>query len=579
MKKMHWSSIVGRGLFALICIVALLCGDVAYAKDENIKVSNKEYLVNINNSERVYMCNDKAVSGKVGSKVFITYTVDQVSENDVFRSGVCAAEEKENPAPFSGVGKFYYSKRVNLYDPGWTYVYRMERTENGFEYHAARMKDDVTETIFFSAETSASAMDPFKYYGILFECQGELSAILTHVRCYDENGKDLGVYFNHPSGMVSTLMDVHYPVGSKYSFEIAKGNSVAISNKYPTDSEVIYIEFEVEDVKDDKTTQHGFLCSWRPTDTHPHANNNGVILWQKQDKDAKNKLMLTEGTKYFACLTKRDGQFQAILQCTKNGKTETIPFTGKSVSEGMQYYSLWFGEGEFSAKFQNVKCYDKDGNSLGIQVNKQNVQVSHIGESENYDQAKAVYYCKETKDIIVLSDDKKAVKQFGEKKEECSYKIMDDDNLILLTKDGKESYDYAWLQMIDEDGNRYDRLKDKKVTFVNGADKKVVMATAETGYKVAEPEKPTKEGNTFKGWFLSDDEAFDFDAIVTEAFTVYAKWQDAEGREYLAVDGEADGINTDYAMIITLAAVAAVAVISVTAVCLIARRKKHGSTN
>ena len=60
-----------------------------------------------------------------------------------------------------------------------------------------------------------------------------------------------------------------------------------------------------------------------------------------------------------------------------------------------------------------------------------------------------------------------------------------------------------------------------------------------TGYIVQKPKDPVLKDCTFKGWCMADGTEYDFESIVTESKTLYAKWSDGAGVEYIA-DG--DGI-------------------------------------
>lgn len=580
-----------RGMAMLLCLVTCfsLCPGQAVLAEEEVKMTDKEYLVNLSEAGRLFISNEKKVSGEIGTKVFLTYTVEEVSGNPIYRNGILAVNDNINIAPDSGRGKYCYSKpseasNDNLFQAGYTYVYRMERTEEGFEYHCAKMKDDQTISISFGGENEGSATDPYNYYGIFYTCrEGGVTAVLNHVRCYDEKGNNLGVTFNDPSGMTNELMDVHPIIDSKYNFTVDNLNQLAISNKYPTDSEVVYMEYEVADVKKDGTYQQGLLASWRPKDEYPHANSNGVILWKKLEKEDANKLLLQEGARYFICFVKKNDAFYGIAQCTKNGKTENYTFSQKSCSKGYQYFSIWFsGESAqdgITASFKNMKCYDAKGNSLGIQTNNTSVQISHVGRQEDYTEAKAVYYCKENGEFIVLEDDNKAVKQMGEVKEECKYEIVDDDVLTLVFPEGKETYDYVRLYLSDEADNKYIRMKNVKVRFVTGEDTIEAQATADNGYRVIEPEQPSKTDNVFKGWYYSNGEAFDFDTVLTESVTLYAKWQGGDGVEYLAVQEADAGAGIMDARVIAIMAAGMILVASAIVCYWILRRKRQHGKN
>ena len=54
---------------------------------------------------------------------------------------------------------------------------------------------------------------------------------------------------------------------------------------------------------------------------------------------------------------------------------------------------------------------------------------------------------------------------------------------------------------------------------------------------VNEPSKPSREGYTFKGWFIGENE-FDFDTLITEAITLTAHWEETEPGDEVEVTTE-----------------------------------------
>jgi len=65
------------------------------------------------------------------------------------------------------------------------------------------------------------------------------------------------------------------------------------------------------------------------------------------------------------------------------------------------------------------------------------------------------------------------------------------------------------------------------VTFkTNGGKEEIKAQTVESGKKATKPADPTKDGNTFAGWFSDKalTKAYDFSTPVTDNITVYAKW-------------------------------------------------------
>jgi len=70
-----------------------------------------------------------------------------------------------------------------------------------------------------------------------------------------------------------------------------------------------------------------------------------------------------------------------------------------------------------------------------------------------------------------------------------------------------------------------ERTYEYTVTFdVNGGTA-VPAQTVLEGEKAEEPEKPTREGYEFAGWFVNDEE-FDFDTEITQNIEIYAKWNE-----------------------------------------------------
>lgn len=581
--KQKWKRCMGL----LVCIM-MFCGSLTVnAEDKQIKISNKEYLVSLLDANSIFISNDKPVSGEVGSKVFLTYTVEKVTKNVATQNGVAGTMDHTEGYPYLKNGRLDYVAKSVLFEEGYTYVYRFERTAEGFTYQCAKLKGEKAVNIIFSTVAKNGDSDAYKYYGIWTDGVGDagISAMLNHVRCYDENGNDLGVHFNRSTGMIqdeaNTKLDVHLTVNTKYSFEIDKFDTLAISNKYPTKSDTVYMEYEVSDVKADYTIQQGVIVTKAPGEIYPFAGENGQLTFKTYEKEETNKPLLRNGAKYFICFSKNAEGYEAIIQCTQNGVTETFSFPWQTgnYNKDFQYFSLWLGDGPestFSAKFKNFKCYDAEGNSLGVQLRKKDVVIHMSGEVEDYSKSKAVYYCKDNNEFIVLSDDNKAVKHIGDKKEDATYKILNKNELYLVFKDGKETYNYTSLLIKDEKENTYKRMKDSTVTFVTGEEVKEVKVDAASGYRVSEPEVPTKENNTFKGWYLSDDTAFDFETVVTESITLYAKWEDGDGNEYLA-QTLADDVIDSSMMIAIAGSVVLLAGFATGCVILVRKGKKHGN--
>ena len=579
-----------RGICALLCTI-LLCSSVipVHAEKEVGKISDKEYAVILNDAFAMFLSNEKPVSGEIGSKVFLTYTVEKVVKNTAIQSGFIGTMDNTMPFPYTdGKGRMYVESETNgsrLYEEGYTYVFRFERTENGFEYQAAKLKGEEATPIIFGGSTGAPEVENYKYYGTWIGGMGTdvVSATLNHVRCYDENGNDLGVSMNTPSATrldkVNKLLNVHPLIDSVYSFSLNRAHTVAISNKYPAKTDVIYMEYEVENITQDDTYQQGVIASSAPNATYPHADGKGLLHFKMYEKGQGETPLLREGGKYFVCFQKGEDGYEGTVQCTVKGKTEVFSFAGSAgaYNSSFAFFSIWLGEGKdycVSADFKNVKCYDSEGNSLGIQLNRKDVPISHKGGIEDYSTSQAVYYCKENNYLINLRDDQQFSVEAEGAVTKGTYTIQGDTDLYMLTEKGKEHYSYTYLELKDEDGNVYKRMKNSTVKFVTGEESFDVIAEAKNGYRVAEPEKPSKEGNTFKGWYLSDKTAFNFDTVVTKSITLYAMWEDGDGNEYLAVEAEA--IDSSFYIAATTSAVLAIGSLA-GCIIMVRRKKRYGS--
>lgn len=583
-----------RGICVFICTVLLCSSFVVHAEDEQIKISDKEYVVSLQDANTIFMCNEKPISGEVGSKMFLTYTVEKVTKNTATVNGIVGTVDNTVKYPYTENGRMDYANKSMLFEEGYTYLFRFERTAEGYSYQCAKLKDDKEINIYFPQTKVSGDTDAYKYYGIWTDGKSNegagVSAMLNHVRCYDEKGNDLGLYFSKSTGMIQNeaneLLDVHLTVRTNYSFATDKAYTVAIGSKYPTKSNIVYMEYEVADVTLDDTTQQGVMVtrSLSSGEIYPHGSGKGLLKFKSLEPDEKNKPLLRKGAKYFICFSKGEEGLDAIVQCTINGETETFSFpsTYGQYDSDFPYFALWFGEGSkapFSASFKNFKCYDAEGNNLGVQFSRWNVPISLHGETEDYSTSKAVYYCEENNNFIILNDDKTATKQDGATQQQCTYMIVDEENLYLTFKGGKEAYKYTRLTITDENNNVYKRMKESKVTFVTGKEEIVVPVQAKNGYRVEEPDKPEMKNNTFKGWYLGDGTAFHFDTVVTESITLYAKWQDGDGNEYLAMEEIKTNGNISTPVMIGVVASSILLVGSIAGSIVIVRKGKKNGKN
>ena len=114
------------------------------------------------------------------------------------------------------------------------------------------------------------------------------------------------------------------------------------------------------------------------------------------------------------------------------------------------------------------------------------------------------------------------------------------------------TWQYSSVDLVKDDGGP----KKFAVKFDSNGASAVDSQTVVEGEKATAPTAPTKEGFTFAGWYL-DDAEYSFDAPVTKAITLVAKWElninvvDVIGSWGCTIEGESYGYETieDYLFI------------------------------
>ena len=516
-------------------LVAQAAGDVT--------PSTTEYEVELYQTG-IFLGNEKGVNVSGGEAVYLTYTVSEVAEDTTTQSGLVATTDREEAYPYlKGVMQFNNLKSL-LMRPGYTYFIKFEVTEFGFEYVAvySNGSDENYETGFI--HTTGEVVDNMQYCGIWLS-GGDLTAKLTHVRCYDKKGNDLGVAVQ--GGMVLDPTFTPNPnVQHSYEFTLDNAHAIAISNERYSKAKDIFMEYEVKDVTN-TLEQTGFIMSNSPTAMYPYDGNQGFMMFQNIHDGSGGELAIP-GAKYLLRFTRTDDGYEVRARYTLNGSNHYVlfPNTIGTYNPKYGYASIWLGSGDLTATFFNVKCYDGEGKNLGIQTNQEDVEIIHYGGWEDYSVCSAMYYCKDNDTVITLNEDCSAtVQKAGEKNaQNGTYKI---DGLTLTMEAGGKSsnYEYSYIQMTDESNHTYVRLKEYAVKFVTGTEDIVETASKENGYQIKMPENPTMKGNTFKGWYLGNGKEYTNPSITTKSQTVYAKWVDGDGNEYLATSAGIEAVKAD----------------------------------
>lgn len=375
-----------------------------------------------------------------------------------------------------------------------------------------------------------------------------------------------------------------------YNITLEKASNVYISNEDTTDSNVIYMEYEVGEVREDLSNRTGFATMKVPllyTDVLYNIGD-GQCSYINFADGTQNPL-LVPGARYYICFLKTSEGFELLVQRTVDGKSVNIAFPSRlgEWDNAFRYFALHFGVDTthtVSCELVNFKCYDGNGKDLGIRLNNQKKtgKIATVGTIREHSICEGVYYCEERPELgmIVLGENQKGYRKIEDKTEEFSYGVVangaDKATLSLKFPDGKEVYSYQYVLILDDDENCYRKLKSPKVTFVVDDEViDVVYATFEEGYRIKQPEAPQKDGFTFDSWYLGNEEKYDFDTVVTESLTLYARWNEGHGNEYVQVGNSADE-KMDVKLLISVIGSIVIGSGCIVGSVLILRGKKHG---
>lgn len=531
-------------LLGLICTVG-----AGVIPAEAVTISNQEYEVYFTGRHSAFLCNKKTAGNAVGTEYFLTYTVNSVvssgSQNGFL--GTCAPEEQ---FPYiDGNGLLYYQQRQSeketpeLLMKGYTYFIKFTVTDSGYRYLAARAKGESSQ--YFVIENKAAVGDAketnYGYFGLWFG-DGVTEARLTDVRFYDAEGNDLGVW--SPRSLANVVKCGEAKKDTKidhwYRVSATEQINLAISNELPLTTSRMFVEFSVSEASS-TCNQAGIALSDYPKNTYPHAN--GFLKYESLAEEEES-FLLEPGADYLIVLEKGNFGFTAYVQITKNGRKEikVFPNISGSYDKDAKYFSLWFGTGQngkTSFAFENVKIYDDKGNNLGVQANNSNVQIRHFGSMLDYAACEGVYYCKETGNLFTLYEDETLTYEENGKTLKGTYSIRNNKITIVLPGETTE-YDYLYSGFTAEGNQYFKRLYTYQVKFVagNGSEDQIQILNMENGYRVQKPADPVLDGCSFEGWCTSDGTAYDFETIVTETVTLYAKWTNGAGITYLASEHE-----------------------------------------
>lgn len=526
------------GLMAILLFVVGVCPLGVQAEEDiwNVKVSDVDYSVELNNTDIVYICNRDSIGSKVGTEYYMTYTVESMAIGKPDHHGVVGTNSPTSWFPYAvneeEGGVYHFDYKNNLLVEGHTYFLKFVITEEGYDYRIGWAEGDQSRYIEFSFTTSEITKG-LGYYGI-FLADGGMTGKLTKVRCYDKNGNDLGVQVTPgKNATVCTELKPDTQVNHSYTLKLEDVYNVAISNQRIPTSDRVFMEYTVAS-SDSSVFQSGVIHTSEPK--KPFPNESGILLYKQEVEVAdigkkENGILLEPGASYIIQFDRTEAGFHVIAQKTVNGKQSylSFPIPYGTYNKDASFFSLWFGQLDkckINCVLKNFKCYDSNKNNLGVQCN-QPAEITHHGAREDYSGCEAVYYCDADNTLYALYANQKLTYTDGDKSLSGTYVIDEVTSEITIKINGKkEKYDYLYKYFTNSEGKKYRRLHVYTINFDTGSEETIEeqVLSAQNGYTVLRPTDPVIEGKNFEGWYTSDGKAFDFDKIITKSMTLHAKF-------------------------------------------------------
>lgn len=528
-------------LCMLASIMLVMCLENTSLAKWDVKHSGVDYKLEMNNAQDIFLYNKTSMGSKVGTEYYLTYTVEKANVKEYRQQGIIGTTEPKNYPYVSddkgGGGIYNYETENKLLIVGNTYFLKFTVTEDGYKYRVAWASGGDSAYIKFLKQ-AGEVKTNLGYFGVFFADSG-MDVTLSRIRFYDKQGNDLGAAVAGKPETISIGREEPYAKDTKvphtYTVSIQDGQCVAISNRIVPMTDTLYMEYKVKSSAGTHIWQTGVILSNTPQNKYPYLD--GQMLYNAYEYDPEKVgagPLFVEGGEYLLKFDKLDDKYEVTVQCTLNGKTTYTSFAAKAgnYNKNAGFYSLWAGDGAkfpVNLELEDFKCYDANKNNLGVQCNSTNCVITHYGELEDYAGCEAIYFNDADNSLYALYKDKTTKYTVNDKTENGTYSVKDNVMTVQLAE-REETYDYMYQYFKDEEGETYRRLHEYKLTFEVGKGTPIdgQIINAENGYRALRPVEPTLEGNTFEGWYTAEGEEYNFDSIVSESITLYAKWSDTE---------------------------------------------------
>ena len=583
----------GASLLSLVLLCGVVLSCFAFpASAAKVTHSQNSYTVSAQDiNGGVFVSNRTSIGTEVGTEYFMTYTVNSLKvkgQESVHQQGVIGTNVPGVAFPYTTPekgkgGTMNFDRNEALTEVGKTYFIKFTITNSGYDYVMGWAKGGNSRYITFTDKVS-EVTDDLGYFGVWFDFSFDYYDMeLIKVHCYDKYGNDLGVQTNRSEAVVYVDQPMAKDTQVEHSYDVKVTDKVImfIGNKYIPTSDTVYIEYTVKSGNQTKVEQAGYVLTDGPYLGFPYLN--GYMSFNQYPRDLNTMTpgpLLEEGASYVIRFEKKDDRLEVTGQKTVDGKTTLLEMKAEygEYIKSQNYIGLWLsGMNEHPNSFElvNFKCYDSNKKNLGVWLNLGG-EITHYGALENYEQLNGIFYNEKDNTFMELYYDKTAaVTDANGSRQEGTWSISDEMQLTLTVDEETVSYEYLYTHIKDSAGNTWNRLGDYTVTFDTGKGSEIAaqLVGLEQGYRAVKPEDPTLEGDTFMGWYTSNGEEYDFDAIVTGSVTLYAKWKNTEYQKIDAVHTEEP--ISPWVMIGAVVLLAGIAA----AVLLIVRGKKYAKAN
>ena len=319
----------------------------------------REYEVLLNSTARVFVSNDKAVDYTVGDKYYLTYTVSEIG-GTVDTGGVATTTAREEEYPYNFGGGLKHTGDASMFTQGCTYTICVEVTESGRTYTVTKSDGTTSTDMSFSKSAGTIEKGGTTHFGLL-AMGTAITGKLTNVKCYDQDGNDLGVWGNKTRNViVDTVVDTtdvqSYEVSMDATANVFVGNNIEASFEA---GEQYYLTYTVMSATS-TSVRSGVIVTSDNTKQYPYEK--GGMYYDSSSK------LLEVGASYRIRVTATDTAMEYLVIKQKDGTRSILSFStsyGDLTTKG-PYFGIWEVGGTTTGKLVNVKCYDSNGNDLEV---------------------------------------------------------------------------------------------------------------------------------------------------------------------------------------------------------------------